>query len=140
MQDVIERRRTQTTGLERDARKLDSFLRAAMPGLKGEIAVERVAGGQSNPTYFVTYPERRLVLRKKPPGAVLPSAHAVDREYRIITALAESGVPVPRTLLFHPDEDVVGTPFYIMERLDGRVFHDSALPDLASDERRAVYR
>jgi len=127
-------------GLERHIGKLDRFLRSAIPGLRGEIALERVAGGQSNPTYFVSYPDRRLVLRKKPAGAVLPSAHAVDREYRIISALADSGVPVPKTVLFYPDEDVVGTPFYIMERLDGRVFHDSALPGLDAEERRAVYR
>lgn len=108
-------------------------------GLGGEVLVERIAGGQSNPTYFVTVGGRRLVLRKKPAGPVLPSAHAVDREYRVLAALAGSGVPVPEVVAFCDDVGVIGTPFYLMERLEGRVVHDNALPGLAPDERRAVY-
>lgn len=122
------------------AERLDAWLRQHLPRLEGPLRVARVAGGQSNPTYFITYANRRLVLRKKPSGEVLPSAHAVDREYRVLQALAACDVPVPPVLLFHAESDVVGTPFYLMERLDGRVVHDNALPDMAPDERRRVYR
>jgi len=121
------------------APRLDAFLRDALPDLVGPMAIARVAGGQSNPTFFVDYGDRRLVLRKQPPGAVLPSAHAVDREFRILAALERTDVPVPGVLLFYDDRDVVGTPFYVMERVEGRVFHDCALPGLAAAERRAAY-
>lgn len=123
---------------EFDPGRLDAYLRGAL-GLRGEMAIERIAGGQSNPTFFVSYPERRLVLRKQPAGPVLPSAHAVDREYRVLSALADTGVPVPRALLFHAERDVIGTPFYVMERLDGRVFHDAALSGAAAAERRRMH-
>jgi aminoglycoside phosphotransferase (APT) family kinase protein len=123
---------------EFDPGRLDAFLREAL-GLRGEMAIERIAGGQSNPTFFVSYPERRLVLRKQPAGPVLPSAHAVDREYRVLSALADTGVPVPRAVLFHAERDVIGTPFYVMERLDGRVFHDAALSAAAPAERRRMH-
>jgi aminoglycoside phosphotransferase (APT) family kinase protein len=119
---------------------LDRYLRQRVPGLEGALAVERVAGGQSNPTYFLSYGNRALVLRKKPAGEVLPSAHAVDREYRVLTALARTDVAVPRTLLFEDDASIVGTPFYIMERLPGRVIHDNALPGMSPEERRQIYR
>jgi aminoglycoside phosphotransferase (APT) family kinase protein len=110
-----------------------------LPDAAGRMDVERVGGGQSNPTYFVDLPDRRLVLRKKPAGATLPTAHAVDREYRVLRALAGTAVPVPRPVLFHDDPAAIGTPFYLMERLDGRVFHDCALPGIDPDERRAIY-
>ncbi|MEO8669440.1 MAG: phosphotransferase family protein [Bauldia sp.] len=110
-----------------------------MPGLAGAMRIERVAGGQSNPTFFVSFDNRRLVLRKRPPGPLLPSAHAVDREYRVLKALAATDVPVPPVVLFHGEDDVVGTPFYLMERLDGRVFRDCALPGIAAGDRRAMY-
>jgi aminoglycoside phosphotransferase (APT) family kinase protein len=126
--------------VEFDPARLDAHLRAHLPGLAGPMRLERVAGGQSNPTFFVTYDSRRLVLRKQPPGPLLPSAHAVDREHRIIAALRGSPVPVPAALLFCDDRSVVGTPFYVMERLQGRVFHDCALPGSTPDERRALYR
>lgn len=131
-----------STSPEFDPARLDAFLRSALPGrASGAMALERISGGQSNPTFFVSYPEAgtRLVLRKKPPGPLLPSAHAVDREYRILKALAGTDVPVPPVLLFHDEDDVVGTPFYLMERLDGRVFHDTALPGIAPEERRQMY-
>jgi aminoglycoside phosphotransferase (APT) family kinase protein len=127
---------------EFDSARLDAFLRSALPGrAAGAMTLERISGGQSNPTFFLSYPEAgtRLVLRKKPPGPLLPSAHAVDREYRILKALAGSPVPVPPVLLFHGQDDVVGTPFYLMERLEGRVFHDAALPGVAPGERRQMY-
>ena len=121
-----------------DARTLDRYLRDRV-GAKGQLQLERIGGGQSNPTFFVRYDNRDLVLRKKPAGDILPSAHAVDREYRVMDALSGSDVPVPELVLFEEDEAVVGTPFYLMERLDGRVFPDYALPGLAPAERRAMY-
>lgn len=122
-----------------DPARLHAFLTSAIPALAGEMRLERIGGGQSNPTYFVSYANRNMVLRKQPPGPLLPSAHAIDREYRVMTALAGSGVPVPPTILFYPDDDVVGTPFYLMERLEGRVFGDCALPGVAPAERRAMF-
>lgn len=103
------------------------------------MVIEPIGGGQSNPTFFVSYPGLRMVLRKQPPGPVLPSAHAVDREHRIMAALADSAVPVPRMLAFCDDRSVVGTPFYLMARVEGRVFSDCALPGVSPQDRRAMY-
>lgn len=103
------------------------------------MSIERISGGQSNPTFFVSYENRRMVLRKQPGGTVLPSAHAVDREHRIMDALAGSGVPVPKMLLFCASREIVGTPFYMMERLDGRVFSEASLPGVMPAQRRAMY-
>jgi aminoglycoside phosphotransferase (APT) family kinase protein len=122
-----------------DPARLDAFLRHAVPGVRGELQLERIGGGQSNPTFFVSYPNRRLVLRTKPAGVTLPSAHAVDREYRVMKALAASDVPVPRMVLFHADTDVIGTPFYLMERVEGRVFADAALPGVTPAQRHEIY-
>lgn len=118
---------------------LAAHLAAHLPDAAGQLAVARIGGGQSNPTYAVDLGARRLILRKKPAGPTLPSAHAVDREFRVLSALAGTAVPVPRPVLYEPDAAPLGTPFYVMERLDGRVFHDSALPDAAPAERRALY-
>ena len=126
--------------LEFDPARLEAHLQDRILGLAGPLRVERVAGGQSNPTFFVTSDTHRLVLRKQPPGPLLPSAHAVDREHRVIAALRDTAVPVPEALLFCDDRSVVGTPFYVMARLDGRVFHDCALPGCSPTERRAIYR
>lgn len=122
------------------AGSLDRFLRAEIAGLDGPMRMEQISGGQSNPTYFVNFDNRRLVMRKQPPGKLLPSAHAVDREYRIISALAKTNVPVPPAVLFCSDASVTGTPFYVMERVEGRIFHDLTLPGVARQERRAMYR
>jgi aminoglycoside phosphotransferase (APT) family kinase protein len=122
-----------------DPASLAAFLSHAIPGSEGRMNLERIGGGQSNPTYFVTLPDRRLVLRKRPAGPTLPSAHAVDREYRVLQALAGTDVPAPCPVLFHGEADVVGTPFYLMERLEGRVFHDCALPGISPADRRAMY-
>src|SRR6478752_2648897 len=105
----------------------------------GKLAIERIGGGQSNPTYFVDHGERRLVLRKQPAGPILRGAHAIDREYRVLEALGPTNVPVPRAVLFHVDPEPLGTPFYLMERLEVRVFHDCALPGLEPAERRGIY-
>ena len=122
-----------------DPVRLHAFLSTRLPGLSGLPALTRITGGQSNPTYFVDYADRSFVLRKQPAGKLLPSAHAVDREYRVMEALAGSGVPVPRMLLFHPDPQIVGTPFYLMERVEGRVFAGYALPGCTPSERAAMY-
>ena len=117
---------------------LDAYLRQRLPDLKGQVHIESVAGGQSNPTFFVSYDNHKLVLRKKPVGA-LPSAHAVDREYRVMTALRETDLPVPETLFYCGDESVLGTAFYVMRRLEGRVFSDSTLPGVKPSDRQAIY-
>lgn len=119
---------------------LEPYLRKEIVGLEGVMQIERISGGQSNPTFFVSFSNRRLVLRKQPPGKLLPSAHAVDREYRIISALAKTRVPVPPALLYCDDANVVGTPFYVMERVEGRIFHDCRLPGVSRQERSDMYR
>lgn len=125
--------------MEFETQVLEQFLRARLAGLHGPMRLERIGGGQSNPTFFVSFDNRALVLRKQPASAILPSAHAVDREYRIMQALAGTALPVPKMVLFHAGREVVGTPFYLMERLPGRVFSDCALPGMAPSERRAIY-
>jgi aminoglycoside phosphotransferase (APT) family kinase protein len=122
-----------------DAAVLDRFLRQAIPGLEGSLTLHPISGGQSNPTYFVDYANRRMVLRKKPAGPLLPSAHAIDREHRVMAALQSTDVPMPRMLLYHPSDNLIGTPFYVMERLEGRVFADCTLPGVTPEHRRAMY-
>ncbi|MDW6026582.1 phosphotransferase family protein [Mesorhizobium sp. BAC0120] len=123
--------------LDFEPARLKQFLDARFG--EGEIELERIAGGQSNPTYYLVHRDRRMVLRKQPAGPILKGAHAVDREFRALSALAGTGVPVPRPVLFHTEPDIVGTPFFLMERLKGRVFHDPALPGVRPEERRAIY-
>ena len=123
-----------------DEGQLIDYLAGAMPGVaRGAIAVRQMRGGQSNPTFLVEIGADRFVLRKQPPGELLPSAHAVDREFRVISALAKTDVPVPRAVLFCAEREVIGTPFYLMECLEGRVFRGNDLPGLAPAERGAVY-
>ena len=118
---------------------LGAYLQAEL-GLAGPVRVVPVGGqGQSNPTYFVDANHRRFVLRRRPDGELLPSAHAVDREYRVMSALRGTRLPVPHTVLYCERPDVVGTAFYLMDRLEGRVFDDACLPGMAPAERRAVY-
>ena len=115
---------------------LRSYLRESLPELKGEMHLERIGGGQSNPTFFVSFDQGpRLVLRKQPPGELLKSAHAVDREFRILRALEHTEVPVPQALFFCEEREVIGTPFYVMERLDGRVMSNYALPEVEASDR-----
>jgi aminoglycoside phosphotransferase (APT) family kinase protein len=118
---------------------LAEYLRAHVPGIDGPLSVEPLTGGQSNPTYRLRADGRSYVLRKQPDGELLPSAHAVDREYRVITALAGTGVPVPRTYAYCADRSVVGTPFFVMAYADGRHFRDPALPELRPVERAALW-
>ncbi|MES2532223.1 MAG: phosphotransferase family protein [Pseudomonadota bacterium] len=123
---------------EFDADALASYLRTQLPELKGAMQLERIGGGQSNPTFFVSFQQGpQLVLRKQPPGELLKSAHAVDREFRILRALAPTDVPVPPALFYCDEREVIGTPFYVMERLQGRVLSNYALPEVAPRERRA---
>jgi aminoglycoside phosphotransferase (APT) family kinase protein len=125
--------------MEFDVNCLEQFLKKQLPELRGPMQLTRIGGGQSNPTFFVTFENRELVLRKQPASTLLPSAHAVDREFRVMQALSQTSVPVPKVVLFHAEKDVVGTPFYIMEKLPGRVFSECALPDMTPQERRAIY-
>lgn len=123
-----------------DVPALTAWLREQGFAGAAEPRIAVLAGGQSNPTYRVRSDRGDYVLRKKPPGKLLPSAHAIDREYTVMQALARSGVPVPRMLAWCADEAVTGTPFFLMEFLDGRVLADPALPGLAAEERAEMYR
>jgi aminoglycoside phosphotransferase (APT) family kinase protein len=122
-----------------DARGLESYLAAQVPGFAGPLAVCQFKGGQSNPTYLLETPRRRYVLRRKPPGKLLPSAHAVDREFRVISALAAQGFPVAAPVLYCPDETIVGTAFYVMGFVDGRVAWEPHMPQSHPAERATVY-
>src|ERR1700712_2867226 len=104
-----------------DLESLAGWLGRNVAGFRGPLQAERFAGGQSNPTYRLTAPSGRYVLRKKPEGALLPSAHAVDREYRVMTALRDTPVPVPRTFAYCADPAVIGTPFFVMDCVEGRI-------------------
>ena len=106
---------------------------------KGPIELSQLTGGQSNPTYKISNGGSHYVLRKKPSGILLPSAHAVDREHRVMKALANTDVPVPQMLAYCEDESIIGTAFFIMEYLDGRVFVDQSLPGLHPKQRQQVY-
>lgn len=117
---------------------LETWLGQKLPNESG-LSVERIGGGQSNPTWFVTWGKARMVLRKKPSGDLLPGAHAIEREFRVLNALSQTDVPVPRALWLEEDASVLGTPFYVMDRLDGRVFSECSLPNLSVEERRAMY-
>ena len=134
---------TQTTtirsGHEIDAGLLERYLVEHLPGFRGPLEIRQFEGGQSNPTYFLQAASGDYVLRKKPPGQLLPSAHAVEREYRVMTALRSSGVPVPPTELLCTDASVIGTPFFVMGCVDGRVFRQPHLPGMSAADRRAMY-
>lgn len=122
-----------------DREALERYLAARVPGFSGPVRVRQFEGGQSNPTFMLETPERRYVMRKKPPGKLLKSAHMVDREYRVIEALAETDVPVPRVHCLCQDEGVIGTSFYVMEYVEGRVIRRPDLPGASREERSAIY-
>jgi aminoglycoside phosphotransferase (APT) family kinase protein len=122
-----------------DERALESYLIRHVTGFKGPLTVEQFKGGQSNPTYRLTAGSGRYVLRRKPPGKLLPSAHAVEREYKVMTALGSVGFPVPKTHVLCDDESIVGTPFFVMDCVDGRIFWEQSLPGMSNIERRAIY-
>lgn len=118
---------------------LERYMRERVPGFAAPLTVTQFRGGQSNPTYHLTAGGREYVLRRKPPGKLLPSAHAVDREYRVITALGTTGFPVPKTYALCEDPEVLGTAFYIMDCVHGRVLTDPAIPGLGPRERTGIY-
>ena len=119
---------------------LSAYLAASVPGLGAADTLSPIGEGHSNPTFVLRAGDRPLaVLRKQPPGKLLPSAHAIDREFRVMQALAETEVPVPEMLHYCEDAEVIGTPFYLMEYLDGRVFLDNALPGQTPAERAAIF-
>jgi len=122
-----------------EPRRLESYLKARLPELEGPMTVVRIGGGQSNPTYRLKLASGDVILRKQPAGELLPSAHAVDREYRVQSALAATDVPVPKMLHLCEDRAVIGTLFYVMAALDGRVVHDSSIPNATPAERAAMY-
>ncbi|HEX8553480.1 MAG TPA: phosphotransferase family protein [Sphingomonas sp.] len=122
-----------------DLDRLTTWMRAHVDGFEGPIAYAKFAGGQSNPTYRLDTPARAYVLRRKPFGPTLPSAHAVDREYRVIAGLYPTGFPVPCPYGLCEDVEVIDAPFYVMELVDGRTIWDGAMPGASAEERRAHY-
>ncbi|MEO1034786.1 MAG: phosphotransferase family protein [Pseudomonadota bacterium] len=122
-----------------DVERLREYLRPHLPDVADGLDVAQFKGGQSNPTYKLTTPSASYVLRRKPPGKLLKSAHAVDREYRILSTLGEHGLPVPPTIVLCDDDSVVGTMFYVMGFVDGRVFWEPHLPSVSPEERAAIY-
>ena len=122
-----------------DVDALVDYLEHHVDGFVGPVELSQYEGGQSNPTYRVSTPGREYVLRRKPPGKLLPSAHAVDREYRVITALAPTNVPVPKTYVLCEDNTIIGTAFYLMEDVPGRILRDPLLPELLPAERLTLY-
>jgi aminoglycoside phosphotransferase (APT) family kinase protein len=122
-----------------DTERLAEYIRQNMDDFGGSIEVEQFKGGQSNPTYLVRAGGKRYVMRRKPPGQLLPSAHAVDREYRVITALRATDVPVAKTYALCTDDSVIGTAFYLMDYIEGRIFWNPALPGMKAAERGAIF-
>jgi aminoglycoside phosphotransferase (APT) family kinase protein len=122
-----------------DIGALDEFLKGALPNVSGALRLQAAQGGQSNPTYFVRYDNCSMVLRTKPGGVVAASAHAIDREFRVLEALWPTAVPVPRPILYHQAADVIGTPFYLMECVQGHVYPDASLPEISKETRNAYY-
>lgn len=122
-----------------DAGRLSAWLGANVPGFRGPLAIDRFEGGQSNPTYLLSAPSGDYVLRRKPLGDVLPTAHAVDREFRVLKAVEGTGVPVPHVHAMCSDDSVIGSMFYVMDRVAGRVFWDPRLEDLPRGERAAIF-
>ena len=122
-----------------DLGRLHEYMRANLAGYSGPLAVEQFRGGQSNPTYRLSASGKHYALRRKPPGKLLPSAHAVEREFRVIKALHGVGFPVARPYLLCEDDSVIGTAFYIMDCVEGRVLWDQALPGMTPAERRAIW-
>ena len=121
-----------------DVGVLSEYLKGKLDGFSENLEIVQMRAGQSNPTYLLACDGAEWVLRKKPPGELLPSAHAVEREYRVQKALSETDVPVAQMLHLCENPEIIGTPFYIMERLKGRVFHMNSVPDVAKEERRLI--
>ena len=118
---------------------LKSYLSGHIEQFDGPVSVQPLRGGQSNPTFILNTSARKYILRTKPPGELLKSAHAVDREFRVLRALESSGVPVPRAFVLCRDEAIIGTWFYVMDFIDGRVFNDPALPNIEREQRARCF-
>ena len=130
--DVSERLRFNEAALER-------WMYEHIPSHDGGLKVRQFKGGQSNPTYLLDTPRTSFVLRRKPPGTLLPGAHAVDREYRVLAALGAQGFPVPRVYALCEDDNVIGTPFYVMDMVPGRVVWEAHFPDMTNEDRAAHF-
>ena len=128
---------TEKDGL--DTARLAAWMKDHVAGFSGELQVEKFKGGQSNPTFMLGAGGRKYVMRRKPPGKLLPSAHAVDREYKVITALAQTDVPVAKSYALCEDDAIIGTAFYVMDYVAGRILWDPALPGLQPSERTALF-
>lgn len=139
--DTIDRQRafSGTTQSDIDAAALEAYLAHHIKAFSGPLTIERFKGGQSNPTYKLTTPNNSYVLRRKPFGKLLPSAHAIEREHRVTAALAEAGFPVARPLHLCTDESVIGAAFYVMDHADGRVFWEPHAPGLSAADRAALF-
>lgn len=118
---------------------LAEWMAVHVEGYEGPLDVRQFKGGQSNPTYQLITPNKKYVMRRKPPGKLLPSAHAVDREFRVISALHPLGYPVAKPYALCEDDSVIGTMFYVMDMMEGRILWDGTLPDMEPAERRAIY-
>lgn len=125
--------------LKFDEKALEAYMAAHVNGFSGPVTVEKFKGGQSNPTYLVTTPNKKYVLRRKPPGKLLPSAHAIEREYKVMTALHAVGFPAPKTFALCEDPEVIGTAFFIMDFVEGRIFWDASLPEVAREARAPLF-
>lgn len=126
-------------GHQFDERVLQEYLQQHVEGYSGKLTVRQFEGGQSNPTFQLLAGGKRYVMRKQPPGELLPSAHMVDREYRVMAALAETPVPVPKMYCLCEELDIIGTKFYVMEMIEGRVYTETTLPSQTPAERRSIY-
>jgi aminoglycoside phosphotransferase (APT) family kinase protein len=122
-----------------DVKKLEAYLADRIPGFRTPLEVRQFKGGQSNPTYQLVTPNKKYVMRRKPPGKLLPSAHAVDREFKVISALHPTGFPVAKPYVLCEDESVIGTMFYVMDCVEGRVLWEATLPGMDRQERWAIY-
>src|SRR6516162_6640406 len=128
-----------TPALRIDVVRLEGFLARNVAGFAGTLSVKQFKGGQSNPTYLLKTSAQSYVLRRKPPGKLLPSAHAVDREYRVIRALHAQNFPVAEPLVYCDDAAIAGTPFYVMDHVEGRVVWEPHMPGAQPRERAAIY-
>lgn len=126
-------------GFAFDEARLAAWMTSNVEGFSGPLRVEQFKGGQSNPTYKLITPARSYVLRRKPPGSLLKGAHAVDREARVLTGLEQAGFPVPHVFGLCTDEHVIGTWFYVMDMVEGRIFWDAAAPDVSNGERAGLF-
>ena len=138
-QQVFSGTKDAAPALALDAARLESYLADKVDGFVGPLTIKQFKGGQSNPTYLLETPAHKYVLRRKPPGKLLPSAHAVDREFRVISALYAQGFPVAAPLHACADESIAGTAFYVMDFVDGRVFWEPQMPSSTTTERAAIY-